>query len=56
MFAFTLIVIGCLCIAFKPVRHTGLAILTLVSLACPPLFLLFLVLGSIALLVHYKSK
>jgi len=52
MFVFTLIVIGCLCLAFKSLRLTGIAGLTLLSLVFPPLFLAFLVLGSIALLVH----
>lgn len=52
MFVFTLIVIGLLCLAFKSLRLTGLAGLTLLSLVFPPLFLAFLVIGGIALLVH----
>lgn len=56
MFVFTLIVIGLLCLAFKSLRLTGLAGLTLLSLVFPPLFLAFLAIGGIALLVHYNSK
>lgn len=56
MFIFTLIVIGLLCLAFKSLRLTGVAGLTLLSLVFPPLFLLFLALGSIALLVRHNSK
>lgn len=56
MFVFTLAVIGGILLMFKCTRLTGVAGLTLIALAFPPMFLLFLVIGSIALLVHHKSK
>lgn len=56
MFVFTLAVIGGLLLMFKSTRLTGVAGLTLVSLAFPPMFLLFIVIGGIALLVHNKFK
>jgi len=56
MFVFTLIVIGCLCLAFKPTRLTGVAGLTLLSLVHPKLFLALLVIGSIALIILYYKR
>jgi len=57
MFVFTLIVIGCLCLAFKPTRLTGVAGLTLLSLVYPQLFLAFLFIGSIAFYFNrYKRR
>lgn len=57
MFVFTLIVIGCLCLAFKPTRLTGVAGLTLLSLVYPLLFFVLLILGSIFIyFIHYKRR
>ncbi len=58
MFAFTLIVIGLLCLAFKSTRLTGVAGLTLLSLVYPPLFLAFLLLigGITTFFIYYRRN
>ena len=58
MFVFTLIVIGLLCLAFKPTRLTGVAGLTLLSLVYPLLFVALLVIGGVAFyfIHHHKLK
>jgi len=52
MFIFTLLVIGLLCLAFKPTRMTGVAGLTLLALMQPTLFAVSLVVAGIAFLIH----
>ncbi len=56
MFVFTLIVIGCLCLAFRPTRLTGVTGLTLLSLVYPLLFLALLVIGGAIFLFHLLHK
>jgi hypothetical protein len=56
MFVFTLLVIGLLCLAFKPTRLTGVAGLTLLSLVYPLLFVALLVLGGVFYLIRHYTR
>jgi hypothetical protein len=56
MFVFTLLVVGLLCLAFKPTRLTGVAGLTLLSLVYPLLFVALLVLGGVFYLIRFYTR
>ena len=56
MFVFTLLVVGLLCLAFKPTRLTGVAGLTLLSLVYPLLFVALLVLGGVLYFIRFYIR
>ena len=56
MFVFTLLVVGLLCLAFKPTRLTGVAGLTLLSLVYPLLFVALLVLGGVIYFIRFYTR